>query len=441
VKSKVQAAALVLGLLGQQAFAQATLPSAPPAQAIPDAPHPTNSLSMDDVAPGRGSTSASSSDTGGTEPAQTGTVPGSGPIADNSADAPPEGSTPAFTLRVRTNFVEVPFSVKDSKGHLVPGLSYRDVRIYENGLRQHMDYFTSSSYPLSVALVVDQSVPYSVMTTVNNALDAIQGAFSPYDEVAFFTYNNGPQMRTTFTAAQGARLMAVVDRSKATGRDQTIVDTSGPLSQNINLNDGAMMNTMPLVNSSHGANMGGVQNVPKEIHTLNDAILMAATSLAKTAKGRRRIIYVISDGKEAGSTAKQKDVIRYLQANNITVWATLVGDTAAPGIGFLDRIHLPLQMRDDVLPRYAAATGGQTDSEYRQRGIERSFAKITEEVRTQYTAGFYSHIPLLDGKYRKLEIKVDRPNLTIISKDGYYPTATELSPSRPQIPATSPKLP
>ena len=81
-------------------------------------------------------------------------------------------------------------------------------------------------------------------------------------------------------------------------------------------------------------------------------------------------MYVISDGKEYGSVAKQKDVIRYLQKNNVVVYATLVGDSAIPGFGFLDRIHLPLTMREDVLPKYAGATGGQVDPEFRPKGIE-----------------------------------------------------------------------
>ena len=59
------------------------------------------------------------------------------------------------------------------------------------------------------------------------------------------------------------------------------------------------------------------------------------------------------------------------------MYATLVGDSSVPGIGFLDRIHLPLTMRDNVLPRYTEATGtGLPDYEFRQGGIEKSFQKI-----------------------------------------------------------------
>ena len=46
---------------------------------------------------------------------------------------------------------------------------------------------------MSVALVIDQSMTFDKMAKVNNSLGALQGAFTPYDEVAVFTYNNGPK--------------------------------------------------------------------------------------------------------------------------------------------------------------------------------------------------------------------------------------------------------
>jgi VWFA-related protein len=82
-------------------------------------------------------------------------------------------------------------------------------------------------------------------------------------------------------------------------------------------------------------------------------------------------------------------------------------------------------MRDDILPRYAAATGGQTALDFRTRDIEASFAEITKEVRTQYTVGYYTHEPFIDGKFRKTEVRVLRPDLTVLSRPGYYPAAVD----------------
>jgi VWFA-related protein len=435
----------MLGQAGDGLQAQQAAPATAP-QVIPDAPRPQSTLGP--VAPGKGTT-LNNNDDAGRQPVtpddhfQTApgtSLPGSAAASSTQDEGPPElpaageGAQAIQTLYVRSNFVEVPFTVKDNKGRLVPGLTWRDVHIYENGLRQKMSVFTVDPVPLSVALVIDQSLPYDTMGRVNNALAALQGAFAPYDEVAVYTYNNGPHLQTAFTAGQSARLGAVLEQSKSPGREAAMAYTSGPLSQNININDGAQSSINPLVNPSHGTSMSPIQNVPREVHTLNDAILEAAKATTKAQRGRRRIVYVISDGKEYGSVAKTKDVIRYLQTNKISVYATLVGDSSVEGMGFITRIHIPLQMRDNILKSYTDATGGESYAEYRTRGIETSFAKITEEVRTQYTVGYQTAEPLIDGKYRTIEVKVLRPNLDVIAKKGYYPNASDARPMRPSTP-------
>ena len=412
--------------LARQSAAQQQVPDAP----IPDAPK-LQGVPVGPVKPGAGATDANA-DSGSS---QEGGVPGK--LQESAAqkadegpppDQPVAGQGPQYVIRTGVNFVEVPFTVKDSKGRLVPGLTWRDVRVYENNLRQKLSLFTVDPFPLSVALVIDQSMTFDNMTRVNNSLAALQGAFTPYDEVAVFTYNNGPRMQTDFTGAQSARLTAVLERSKTTGRDPVYYDTAGPLGQNINNNNGADSHTDPNVNATHGTSILGIQNVPRDSHTLNDAILAAATALSKTAPGRRRIVYVVSDGREYGSEAKFSQVVKYLNTNKVSVYGTLVGDASLPVVGFLDRIHLPLTVRDNILSAYIRQTGGDLYGAFRQGTIETSFAKITEEVRTQYTVGYYSHEPFIDGKYRTIEVKVLRPNLTVIAKPGYYPTANDVVP-------------
>lgn len=413
--------------------AQTTTEQASAAQQIPDAPRPQVGLpAVNKVAPGMGSTPTSSGAHAPADQQQQQQAPPSSlaPAAQQPGgqETPPElpaqgQGADAFKLVVRTNFVEVPFTVKDNKQRLVPGITWREVRIYENNIPQRISLFTVDPFPLSVALVIDQSLTPDNMAKVNNSLAALQGAFAPYDEVAVYTYNNGPQKRTDFTAANSARLEFALNNSKSTGRD-VYLNMGGPLAQTTVINGRNFdPNTAPIRNSQ------AIElKVPKEVHTLNDAILAAAKSLSDRPKGRRRVIYVISDGKEYGSEAKTKQVIQYLQTNKISVYGTLVGDSSLPVVGFLDKIHLPYTMRDNVLPVYTNETGGNLDAEFRQRGIEQSFQKIFEEVRTQYTIGYYTHQPFIDGKYRTIDVRVLRPNLTVIAKKGYYPTASDSGP-------------
>jgi len=418
---------MMLGQPAQQMAAQQQ--TAALQQAIPDAPKPQG-LPVRAVTPGIGTTSDSNSNTD--EKTAAASVPTAAQqAADQKADQgppvnepPPGEGVAAFTLRVQTNFVEVPFTVKDNKGRLVAGIHPNEVTVYENGYRQHLDRFTSDPFPLSAALVIDQSLTPDVMAQVNNSLTAVQAAFAAYDEVAVFTYNNGPRMITDFTAGPSARLTQALQHSKSTGREALQMQ-GGPMACTTCLNGYNVDPNTAAVRNSPGITL----NTPREPHTLNDAIFEAAKLLAKVPLGRRRVIYVISDGKEYGSTAKYAEVRKFLQQNKIAVYGTLVGDSAIPVLGFLDKIHVPLMMRDNILHNYVVDTGGDYDGEYRQRGIESSFAKIASEARAQYTLGYYTHEPFIDGKFRTLEIIIGRPNVQISVKKGYYPTATDVRPT------------
>jgi VWFA-related protein len=329
-------------------------------------------------------------------------------------------SNPTTTIVVNTTFIPVPVTVLDKNHHQVAGLTYRDFRIFENGQRQHIAFFSVDPVPLSVAFVIDQSMPKDTMKKVNDSLSAIQGAFTPQDEAAVFTYGNGVTRQTTFTATQGDRLPAVFERSKKEGTEMGGPQSGGPFGMT-----GPTINSKPVdPNVNRQAQPGFDLNVPREAHTLSDAILEAAKELQSRPQERRRVIYVISDGKDVRSKASVREVVTFLQHNQETVYGTMVGDAATWGIGYLDRVHLPLIPAENVLPRYATATGGVLEAQFSADGMQRSFATIAKEIRTQYTLGFYSHIPTIDGRYRTLDVHVERPNLDVIARHGYYPTAT-----------------
>ena len=432
----------------QQTTQQQQQKTAQQQQQIPDAPRP-QLPGVENVAPGKGTTPAYSglgSSSAATDDAEQTNVPSSLPAVekatpDEAAPVIPEAGKYAdtiTTLKLRVNYVEIPFTVKDNKGRLVPGIQPREIHVYENNVRQHMQVFTVDPFPLTVAVVIDQSLPFEVMGRVNTALSNLPNAFAAYDDVSVFTYNNGPRQQTDFTGGASPRLAAVIERSKTTGREQRDIST---VPAGIDINNGAQHNLTPLDGSHNVGSPIGVDQVEREVHTLNDAILAAAEAVAKEARGqpgRRRIVYVISDGKEYGSKAKQKQVIKYLQENKIQVYATVVGDSSLAGLGFISHLRLPLMMKDNILRGYTNATGGECYADYRTKSISESFAKITEEERTQYTVGYNTREPFVDGKFRKVDVRVLRPNLEIIAKDGYYPSAEDVMPpaaARPAAPA------
>ena len=412
-------------------------------QSIPDAPAPQPASSSDlsnikgQITPGKGTSSEALQQQAAPAPAPTAPT---GPISssDTQTAAPsqqPENTAPqqeapyipkpgeqrGFLIRVPVTYIDVPVTVRDKKHQPVAGLTWRQFKIYEDGVRQKISFFSVDPRPLSVAFVIDQTLPSDVMRKVNEALSAATGAFTPADSVAIFAYNSSPRMITEFTGAQGARLPAALQSAKASGRDMGVISPGGPLDNGPTIN-GKLVD--PNVAPQRG-NMGFI-TIPKEVHPLNDAILQAAKALAQQPKQNLRVLYVISDGKESGSKASYKEVVRYLLTNNIVLYGTLVGDSAMWGVGYLDKWHIPLvpTMRDNILPKFALATGGALESQYSENGIQKSFATISSSARTQYFLGYYTHANMMSDKFHKITVVVEAPGLDVTARDGYYPSAS-----------------
>jgi VWFA-related protein len=407
--------------------------------AVPDAPTPQGpgDLPGGPVTPGIGSqgnlpSSSSSSTTGqphvdpdSAQPPPSQAAPTQAPDVPPRADdqpAPEMGNAAmAPFIRQYVNEVVVPVTVKDSKGNPVAGLTWRNFKVYENNTKENIVVFSVDPAALSIAFVIDQTLPSNIMSEVNQSMGAMQGALTPYDEAAVFTYTNGPKEWTGFTGGQSSRLPAVLALAQSTGTDPTVpINEGNPFANCSITKNGSCIDPNLQAGRSTG---GSFTPIPKEIHTLNDAILAAAKELSTRPKERRRMIFVISDGKEYGSKATLKEVVRYLQTNNITVYATLVGDSARWGEEWVDRFHLPFTMYDNILYKYTAATGGDMYAENGINKMEKSYAKVAEEARNQYTLLYLSHESPYDDKYRNIDVRIDRPNVVVTAKPGYYPSA------------------
>ena len=428
----------LLGLALSGAALAQQQPQQQPQQPLPDAPSsqqtvaPLTDAASGPIKPGGGSgTETPASGNSGSQDIQ-------GPIPQPSTQpppaqqqeqqrTPPENKTPAeigALLTVNVTYVQVPVTVKDSKGNEVPGLTYRDFRVYENNTYAPLRVFSTDSFPLSIVFVVDNSLPRDTMAQVNDSLGAIRGALTPYDEIAVFTYGNGARNQSGgFTGGQSARVPYILSMAKSAGTEQLNPVNDGPFAScNIRQNGNCVD---PNLQAGRSAGSGFFMNIPKDIHTLNDAIFAAAKELSTRPRDRRRIIFVISDGKEQGSKTPFKDVLRYVQTNHIMVYGSLVGDSARWGEGRLSRIHLPFTMYDNRLVSYTLATGGTLYSANSLQHLEKAYSDLTREARTRYTLVYASHEPLLDGKFRRIEVRVTRSNLEVIAPSGYWPSASD----------------
>lgn len=391
--------AFILCLALLPGMAQKSVPDAPSASKPPQPVFPADTAPAPKVGPQKVEDMPQTPTPATQAPAQN-TPP---PVVDR------DNRSDLFTLRTGVNLVLIPVTVKAANGTLVDGLLRSDFRVFENEQEQPISFFTSDPFPLSAAIVLDQSLPNVVMERVNRSLDSLTGAFAEFDEVALYSYGNTVEQNMVF-GAPGDRLSAGLKKVKRRGNIQNVPVTSGPLAS------GPTVNGRPL---DPGAPR--VVTPTKESNVLNDAILRAAVDLSRRDPTRRRVIFVVSNGNEQGSSAQVGEVLKVLLTNDIAVYALGVGTAALPGYKQLERMRIPGTGRwGNVLPQYARATGGELFDEFTSEAMAQAYARITEVARNQYTLG-YSVKSSPSGEYRRIDVRVKRSGVQVFARDGYYP--------------------
>jgi len=406
--------ACLLALYGSTALSQQSIPDAPqpktqqPAQFPDDAPAAPKNSRPQDPNPATVATPA----------------PIPQPQGDGS-DILATDLTQFGKMIVTVNFVQVPVTVKDRSGHLFPGLTSNDFTVLEDGQPQRLRFFYSGSFPLSAAVVVATELPTGTMKKVNETLPALLGAFSQYDEVALYRYGHTVSQASGFTGA-GNVSTAMLSRVKRPGREGGPPAVYGPIAAGPTING---HEADPGVRSSAAAGSPNVPPPVQESYVLNDAILRAAQDLSRRPKDRRKIIFVVSDGREYRSNASYDEVRKVLLSNGITVYAVGVDTAAMPIYDKLNRIRIVGFGYGNILGRYANATGGDTFASFDRQSIEEAYSRITEQARNQYTLGYNAKVTA-SSAFRNIVVNVHRPGLSVRAKDGYYPLPPKASSSQ-----------
>jgi VWFA-related protein len=381
-----------------------TFPTNPSSgSSLPSAPEPQPSTQPT----ARPSSSSTTSDPSKPPPPSTPKVAGA---PAGAADVSTSSRNELYTLVKRVNFVIVPVTVKDDSGRLVDGLLQKDFSVYEDGVKQRITLFTSDPFPLSAAVIIDTGMADIAFQKVKQSLTALESAFSQFDELSVYTYSNVVQKEVDFTAVS-QKLDLVLKQLRESKRKGSggVPVIGGPI------------NSGPTINGRPADPGSVVMNTPvTPSHVLNDAVLTATLDLSKRDPTRRKVIFIISDGREIGSRASYSDVLKVLLSHNVALYAVAVDSAAIPGYNTLEKIRLPRFGASNILPKYASATGGQVFAQFSRQAIESAYGQVTREARNQYTIGYMARATPSSNK-RTVDIRVDRGGLQVTAKDGYYP--------------------
>ncbi|GAB4108076.1 MAG: hypothetical protein Kow001_03290 [Acidobacteriota bacterium] len=280
--------------------------------------------------------------------------------AQTATDQPEE---PAF--RATVEVVNVLCTVRRGAKYITT-LGRDDFELYEDGVRQEIQYFALESgedaQPLNVVLLVDTS---------GSVKDKLM--FEQEAAALFFRETLRPRKD----------LAAVVQFDSEINLVQDFTDSLSLLERSIG-----------------GIRAGGATK-------LYDAVWLATEDLLRHQVGRR-VIVVLSDGDDTQSDIKDQEAITVAQQRDVMIFAVGVrSDRARSNFG--------------KLKEFARETGGFfVDSKVRLDELRDAFARINEAIKNQYSLGYVSSNQKRDGSFRQIEVRLRDRNLKVAHRKGYY---------------------
>ena len=292
-----------------------------------------------------------------------------------------QDNVPVF--RKNVNLVNVVFTVKDKHGLLIPNLEKDHFQVLEDGKPQTIKYFSAlTDQPLTIGLLIDSS--YSMHRTL------------PEEKVV----------------AGGFLQKVLTDKDLAFVISFDIsVDLLQDLTGSMHLLREGLEKARINTNTAGMSPMGGPGPVPtaggmNKGTLLFDAAFLASDDVLSHQSGRKAMI-ILTDGDDVGSKLRLKDAIEAAQRADVIAYVLLITD---PG----ERSNY------GDMSKLSEQTGGRIIQVNRTNQMDKAFAEIAAELRSQYTLAFTSTNTVNDGKFRRLEVK-STDGYKIQARKGYYP--------------------
>lgn len=298
-------------------------------------------------------------------------VPPPAPVAPAPFLAPtPEGvQDSGYTMRSDVNLVVLHISVLDEKGQFVPGLAMKDFRVYEDNVLQKISVLRQEDAPVSMGLLVDNSDSMEEKRAqVNAAALALVAASNPDDEEFVAHFNDGYELDTDFTADLGV-LRKALDHTESRG-STAFYD--------------AMVNSLEHLK-------GGYRD--------------------------KKVLIIVTDGEDNTSKYSLAEALEVAKRSSAIIYAIGLLHQEAPESAERAR-HALLALTQ--------ATGGSAYFPEKVDEVKSICTMIAQDIRHQYTLGYYPTNTKKDGTSRSLRVEVlpeaGGGKLTVRTRTGYFAT-------------------
>lgn len=278
-----------------------------------------------------------------------------------------------ITLRQRTELVSLMVTVTDRQGRAMTELSSHEIEIYEDNVKQTIEYFSAADAPLSAGVVFDLSGSMArKMDSARQSLRRFVDAGHAEDEFFVVGFN------------RQANLLAEFSDGESAGRRLNFVSAQGETA-------------------------------------LYDAVYLG---IEKVLQGRRqrRALLLISDGQDNASRYSLEQLRRRLKETDVQLYAVGV---IRPGLS--DKAELREQQRGQmILEELAQLTGGRAFFVSTEAELEEATTRIALELRRQYSLAYTPTNQQRNGQWRKIKIRVNRspeqPPVIVRAREGYVAT-------------------
>ena len=338
-----------------------------------------------------------------------------GSLSPTSVDAPVRGSSSTSldnaeevaegdVVRIDTNLVTVPVSVLDRDGRFISDLRREKFKVFENGVEQNVAYFESTEKPFTVALLLDTSG-----STVFHLWEIKEAAINfakqlrPQDRVIIVTFDNLVMLLTEATNDLNV-ITEVVQRNAITGLSTRLYDA-------IDLVTRARLNKIggrkAIVLFSDGVDTASYRATYKS--TLRDVEELDALIYP--------IQYDTTDFVDAQTRTNTTVVTTTIRSSRFPPQSSsqeIYGTPKANGPGTSSSDY---NLADQFLHQLATKTGGRLYTATDRTQLSNAFSKIAEELRHQYSLGYYPQTTLQSGERREIRVRVDQPNVAVRARD------------------------
>jgi VWFA-related protein len=284
-------------------------------------------------------------------------------------------------IRTQVNLVNLFVTVRDKNKRIVTDLKQEDFKVFEDAQPQQIAFFSKEvTLPITLAMLLDTSGSEQYM------LGSIQEAGSRFlervlrkgDEALIMSFDSDVDLLSDFTD----------DRSQL---DRAIRKAR------INIPSGG----------SIGGNPGPIGSRQITGTALYDAIYLACNEKLNTEAGRKAIV-IVTDAQDEGSKVRLEEAVEAAQRTDTVVHILLVADPHFGG------------GNGGVAHKITEDTGGRTISVNSEKHLAEAFDQISEELRSQYTVGYYPSNAAHDGKFRKIKVEMSNKDLKVLARKGYY---------------------